>query len=268
MKTAVISAVLALLLTSNIRADEWKNDKIWYDGLVEKAVYSASHVVYGKPRAYEATFIICKEKHDRATLTKADKSTDTIEVWKFNQVEDIPTPNYTYHYLTTVHLSTKDWMLTRLDCGESEWCGASFKQIVRLPDESGWDYRAFSYMPEAGAVRTKLTSDKLFLPVDSLPLALRDFDFAAKKDVSFATYRSQKSNQQTVGAVMSAVAHFAGEDANGYKLQVSVDGQLFATYWFANDRLHVMTRFEASDRSQTYELKSVDRVNYWTIKGE
>ncbi len=268
MKTPVIAAVLALLLISSTRADEWKHDKTWYDGLVEKAVYSASRVVYGTPRVYDAVFIICKEKHDRATLTKANQSSDTIEVWKFNQVEDIPTPNYTYHYLTTVHFTTKDWLLTRLDCGESEWCGTSFKQIIRRADDSGWDYRAFSYMPEAGAVRTKLTARSLFLPMDGLPLALRDFDFAAKKEVSFSTYRSQKSNQQTIGPVMSAEVHFAGEEPDGYKLEVSIDGKLAGTYWFAKDRLHVMTRYESADASQKYELKSLNRVNYWTIKSE
>jgi len=268
MKTAVISAFLILLMASALRADDWKNDRIWYDGLVENAVYSASRVVYGKPRAYDAVFIICKEKHDLKTLTKAAKSTDTIEVWKFNQVEDIPTPNYVYHYLTTVHFATKDWMLTRLDCGEMEWCGTSFKQIIRCPDQNAWDYRAFSYMPEAGAVRTKLKSDSLFLPVDGLPLALRDFDFAAKKDVSFSTYRSQKSNQQTVGKITPAIAHFAGEDADGFKLEVSIDGQLAGTYWMAKDRLHIMSRYQSADGSQKYDLKSLDRVNYWTIKND
>jgi len=268
MKKRLIAAILTVFCVSFAHADGWKNDKIWYDGLAEKAVYSASRVVYGKPRGYQAVFIVCKERHDRKTLTKADNSTDTIEVWKFNQVEDIPTPNYTYHYLTTVHFATKDWTLTRLDCGESEWCGTSFKQIIRLPDDSGWDYRAFSYMPQAGTVRTSLAAQSLFLPLDSLPLALRDFDFAAAKDLTFSTYPTQKSNKQTMGQVLPAIAHLAGEEDGSFKIDLSVDGKPSGTYWFAKDRLHVMTRYESADKSQRYELKSVDRVNYWTIKGE
>ncbi len=40
-----------------------------------------------------------------------------------------------------------------------------------------------------------------------------------------------------------------------------------ATYWMAADRLHVMVKY-AGPEGQTYELKAVSRVNYWTIKGE
>src|SRR5687767_4968668 len=65
----------------------WADDPVWHDGLAEKAVYAASRVVYHEPRAYEAVFFTNKEQHDRKTLTKAEASKDTIEVWKFNQVE-------------------------------------------------------------------------------------------------------------------------------------------------------------------------------------
>src|SRR4051812_47834174 len=96
---------LLILHSPRASADDWQSNPVWHDGLVEKAVYSASRIVYNKPRPYSATFFTNKEQHDLKTLTKSDKSKETIEVWKYNQVEDIPTPNYTYHYVTTTHLT-------------------------------------------------------------------------------------------------------------------------------------------------------------------
>ena len=119
---------------SAVQADaDWAADPIWHDGLVEKAVYDAEKVIYGHPRRYEATLLTNKEAHDPATWTKSTGGGGT-EVWKFNQVEVVPTPNYDYKFETTVHLETRDLSLTRLDAASQEWCGASFKQLLRRGD--------------------------------------------------------------------------------------------------------------------------------------
>src|SRR5687768_7689332 len=176
-------AVLLLFLASGgtaaaAAAEKWGDDAVWHDGLAEKAVYAASRVVYDKPRAYEAVFFTNKEQHDRKTLTKADKSTDTVEVWKFNQVEVIPTPNYDYKYLTTSHLVVNDLTLTRLDCSSQEFCGTSFKQYQMTLDSKRHEYWSFSYMPEAGRRVATLRDDPVkVVAQDSLPLWLRDFPF-------------------------------------------------------------------------------------------
>src|SRR5687767_13078754 len=71
----------------------WATDPVWQDGLAEKAVYTASRVVYGKPRTYEAIAFTNQEAHDVRNLTKAQASGHTMSVWKHNWVEVIPTPN-------------------------------------------------------------------------------------------------------------------------------------------------------------------------------
>lgn len=269
MKTAAISAFLALLMASDLRADGWKNDKIWYDGLVEKAVYSASRVIYGKPRSYQAIFLTNKETHDLKTMTKASTSNDTIEVWKHNQIEDIPTPNYTYHYVTTTHLTTADFYLTRLDCGEMEWCGTSFKQYLSLGIGKGLSYQAWSYMPQAGKmVGLVSTSDRARVAWNSLPLWLRDYDFKKGETIKIFLLPDQRSNQQTEFGAQDGEIRFRGEEDGSYKLEVSMNGKLAGTYWMAKDRLHIMTRYESADGTQKYELKSQDRVNYWTIQND
>jgi hypothetical protein len=274
-RLCVLAALLFPLLA---RADDWKSDPVWHDGLVEKAVYSASRTVYGKQRPYTAIFFTNKEQHDAATLTKADKSKETIEVWKHNQVEDIPTPNYTYHYVTTSHLSVDRFELTRMDCSSQEFCGTSFKQYLAKPKKSGsgwvfdnWDYWSFSYMPEAGRRAATVTGgakgDRPVVAENSLPIYLREFDFAAKGEAAIALLPSQKSNRATAPEPIAATMRYAGEENGARKIELVVEKAVRATYWMAADRLHVMVKY-AGPEGQTYELKEISRVNYWTIKGE
>ncbi|MDB5323095.1 MAG: hypothetical protein JWN40_4726 [Phycisphaerales bacterium] len=263
----------ALCFPLFVHADGWKNDPIWHDGLVEKAVYSASRTVYGKPRPYTATFFTNKEQHDAATLTKADKAKETIEVWKHNQIEDIPTPNYTYHYVTTSHLSVDRFELTRMDSSSQEFCGTSFKQYLGRAKKSaagwaidGWDYWSFSYMPEAGRrAATVAKSDRPVVAENALQIYLREFDFASKGEAGIALLPSQKSNRATAPESIAATLRYAGEENAAHKIELVVEKAVRATYWMAADRLHVMTKY-AGPEGQTYELTEVSRVNYWTIK--
>jgi len=260
-----------LLLANFVRADDWQSDRIWHDGLVEKAVYAASRVVYGKPRAYQAIFFTNKELHDTTTLTKADRSASTIEVWKFNQVEVIPTPNYDYKYLTTAHLTCGGMVLTRLDCSSQEFCGTSFKQyLLELndgrPNGRSWNYWSFSYMPEAGRISGQVRDGGSELAAfNSLPLLLRGYDFDNRQTRRLLLLPDQKSNRATAFQPVQAEVRYAGQDADAHRLELVVDGKLQGTYWMARDRLHVMTRYASADGQQTYELSSVQRVNYWTI---
>jgi hypothetical protein len=262
----LLAAVAALFVTSTALADGWKTDPTWYDGLVEKATYDAERVIYGKPRSYEAVVFTNKEQHDRKTLTKSEKSTDTIEVFKHNHVEVVPTPNYDYKFATTSHLTTDNLLLTRLDATSQEFCGTSVKQYLLqvVPGNSAGmlDYWSFSYMPEEGR-KTARIDNATAVAEDSLPLYLRDYDFQSKPTVSLQLLPTQKSNRHVPHEPLAAQVRYAGEDGDSHKLEVVVDGKVRGTYWFAKDRLHVMTRHQSADGTH-WKLKNLDRVNYWT----
>ncbi|MEA2711313.1 MAG: hypothetical protein QOF78_3914 [Phycisphaerales bacterium] len=269
----VLFASIVIIATAGVAgAEAWSDDPIWHDGLVEKAVYTASRVVYDKPRAYEAIFFTNKEQHERNTLSKADKSADTIEVWKHNQVEVIPTPNYDYKYVTTSHLVVNGLTLTRLDCSSQEFCGTSFKQYQLTPDFKRHDYWSFSYMPETGR-RSGVVDDGPIKVVaqDSLPLWLRGFPFGGRVEgLSIRLLPSQKSNRPTPYEAVNARVKYAGEEGDAYKLELLIEDKLAGTYWMAKDpeRLHVMLKYRgAGADGQQYDLKSVERVNYWTVAG-
>lgn len=270
MRYVTFLLALVALSAPAAAADNWRTDPIWYDGLVEKATYSATRVIYGKPRAHTAIHFTNKEQHDRKTLTKASTATDLVEVFKHNHIETVPTPNYPYHFVATTHLTTDTLRLTRLDVTSQEFCGTSFKQIVAQND--GWIFREYSYMPETGTTeRTLANRAEPFVPVDSLPMWLRNYDFAARQPVRFWTVPTQKSNRPTATEPIAAEVRYAGEEDGSHKLEVvlTIDGQPqpLGTFWMATDRLHVMTRYEGTDGT-TYKLEKLERVNYWTIVGE
>jgi hypothetical protein len=274
MMPALFALVCLCLATTASRSSDaaapWNDDPIWHDGLVEKATYTATRVVYGQPRSYEAVFFTNKEQHDVKTLTKAARSQDTVEVWKHNQVETIPTPNYPYHYVTTSHLTVQSMELTRLESSSQEFCGTSFKQYLRDGRNRSWKYWAFSYMPEAGRTEAVISESgrQKVMPRDALPLFLRDYPFGEKTELTLSLLPSQKSNRTTPEAVVAAVVRHAGQEGSQHRLELLVEGKLDATYWFDGDRGHVMTRYAAADGSQTYQLKQLERVDYWTIRGE
>jgi hypothetical protein len=262
---------LALLMTSAPLFADWSADPVWHDGLVEKATYKAERVIYGKARPYEAIFLTNKEQHDVQSLTKARSADRTVEVWKQNQVERVPTPNYDYTFIATSHLRVSDLLLTRLDVSSQEWCGTSFKQLLLKTGPRGnhsWSASGFSYMPGTGTAGETIESGRLaVVPFNALPLYLRNYDFANKPAVELMMVPDQKSNRQTPLTPRPASIRYAGESDAGHQLELSVDGRKYGVFTFARDRLHIMTRYEGADGLK-YELQSVDRVNYWTIEEE
>lgn len=279
-----------------VTSGDWASDPVWFDGLVERATYDASRVVYGEPRPYEATFLTNKERHDAASLTKdGDGEGATVEVWKHNQIEVVPTPNYDYKYEATSHLTTggeKPLLLTRLDVASQEFCGATFKQYLLTdglplsPDAAdaakpgearnpqanrpAWSYFGFSYMPDSGRVAKVVTAEPGGPPVvafNALPLSLRSFDFAAKGTTDVLLLPDQKSNKSTTPDTAPAQVRYAGEGDGTHKLELVQDGKTIGTYEMAADRLHVMVAYDGAD-GQTYRLKSVERDDYWSTNGK
>ena len=272
MSSMLATLLLAAALTSAPSqlqpGGDWATDSIWYDGLVEKATYDATKVIYGQPRQYEATFLTNKEAHELSTLTKAPNGGETVEVWKHNQIEVVPTPNYDYKFVTTSHATTDGLELTRLDASSQEWCGTSVKQYLHSEGAAkggGWDYFGFSYMPGEGQTSEVVGASRSAPTVafNSLPLVLRGYDFDGRGDLQIRMLPDQKSNRQTPAQPVDAVVSYAGETDAGHKLTLTADGAEVGTFEFADDRRHVMLSYEGVN-GDSYQLIDLDRVDYWT----
>ena len=254
---------------------KWASDPTWYDGLVEKATYDAEMVIYGRQRKFEAVFLTNKEQHDAATWTKdADGKGQLVEVWKHNQVEVVPTPNYEYKFVTTAHLRTDDLSLTRLDASSQEWCGASFKQYQRNP-AGGWDYTGFSYLPEQGRRGGTVArdADLPVVPFNALPLWLRGYEFEKGAPMRLMMIPDQKHNGISAPEPYPVMVSLRDKTEEGYVVELGEDPRgpngeegeprRIGMFTFARDRNHVMLTYEGAD-GQKYRLKELERVNYWT----
>ncbi len=131
--------------------------------------------------------------------------------------------------------------------------------------DDGWDFTGFSYMPGQGASNDTVASDELpLLAFNALPISLRAYDFEAKPDLEIRLILDQRSNRATSSQPVAATISYAGETDDGHLLDVVVDGQQLGRFEFASDRNHLMLGYEGAD-GQTYRLRDVERVNYWTI---
>lgn len=156
---------------------DWRNDEVWYNGKAEVATYSAARTVYGKPRKYTATLYTNKERLDLASTTKADgEGEGRVEVFKHHLREDIPTPNYDYHYSTMVYVGSENLHPYKLDMGSIESCGTTFKRYW-LPMDGPMQWMQASYFPRQGVRDGEVEAVPGLVFHNALSLLLRGYPF-------------------------------------------------------------------------------------------
>lgn len=264
-------------LTSRAEAD-WKTDAAWHQGKAEWALYDATRPMYGLPVSYEATIFTNKQKMDRATTTKAADWRDpgTIEVFKHNLSEIIPTPNYDYRFLTTAFVRSDTLELFKLAVSTQEDCGSTYKQFVN--DGTTVDVRMFSYFPDEGASPLRYDAPQHLAFHDALSLTLRDYPFEAedKPELEILLVPDQTDTHETPKQPSPATVRYVERvtlsvpygtlDTHHLRVEHRLDGTTVSSdYWFAADPelLHVMVKYEGS-RGVTYELKHLDWWAYWS----
>ena len=259
---------------------DWRSDPAWDDGKAEWAVYEAARTIYGKPRAYEATIFTNKQHMDPATTTKASDASaaGTVEVFKHNVSELIPTENYTYRFLTTCFVETATLVTYKVVMSSQEDCGSTYKQFVIADGEV--EAMSISYFPDAGArpIRYRRPGQPgSFAFHDALTLTLRDYPFEDddKPAMKLKLIADQTDNHHTTPSPREASVEYVARetitvpygtvDTHHLRVEHSMDGGATRSdYWFAADRRmrHVLVRY-AGPYGVTYRLKTLDWWAYW-----
>ncbi len=159
-------------------AQDNKNDSpsldalsVWDDGLAEMSYYRAVDTLYGKPRAYTRVVIVNRQWMHPQSGVKTDLiASDSVQVFKANIVEEIPTENYNYRYQTTMFLDRKHLKPFKMVASSQEWCGTTFKHLRWSADEL--TVKNFSYFPSEGDTTSTIKTDAV--PYESLLLIARD----------------------------------------------------------------------------------------------
>ncbi|MCZ6837248.1 MAG: hypothetical protein O7G85_15845 [Planctomycetota bacterium] len=257
---------------------DWKTDPAWHQGKAEWALYDATRPVYGQPRAYEATIFTNKQRMDPETTTKASDWQDprSIEVFKHNVSELIPTPNYVYRFLTTAFVRTDTLELFKLTASTQEDCGSTFKQFTQ--NQGTINEQSFSYFANEGERHVSFQAPDHLAFHDTLSLTLRDYPFQAsiKPELELQLVPDQTSTHQTGATPAPARVRYVSlesislpyGDLEAHHLVVEheTDGKSSQSeYWFASDpgMRHVMVKYEGP-YGLRYELKRLDWWAYWS----
>ncbi len=250
----------------------WAQSQAWFDGKAELATYQASRSIYGAPRSYTARFFTNAEDFDPATGTKANREgPSTMLVFKHHHREDIPTPNYDYHYSTMSYVGRDDMSATKVDMGSQEDCGATFKQYRVADDTLYW--RQFSYFPDQGARAGTAQASPGLVFHDALPLVLRGYPFKAPRELSLQVVPDATTTKWSPAEPINATAVGLGIDTlelpigkvEAFGVEVRYADATREQYWFEVDdaRQHVMVK--AQTVNATYALTSWRRWAYWEL---
>ena len=270
--------VLPALLTGWVAAagslpisGDWAQDPIWNDGLSEVAVYEASRVIYGAPRAYKAVLLTVKEDFDGDKLVKADPpygDRPIVTVLKQNAVREIATPNYDYRIMTSTFVEREDpTRLVKLTSGSHEWCGNTWKAVRSQDGRAVYDWSSY-FDGEADGVQTLELRPGSLLE-DQLPLALRGLEFRPGLSFDVRVLPSMANTHAGRVRLREAtilVGNLETLDVPAGRFQAwrvdVVSGDRSTTYWFDSAGTHPLVALESSD-GDTLKLEQIERRAYW-----
>ncbi|MCA9290166.1 MAG: hypothetical protein KDA25_03495 [Phycisphaerales bacterium] len=280
---AVVATCVGLLLAVPGRGNErastssWRDDPAWHDGPAEWTEYEAHRSIYGVDRSYDATIFTNKQRMDPRTTTKASdwRAPDTIEVFKHNVSEMIPTEHYTYRFLTTCFVRTDTLEVFKLAASTQEDCGTTSHEFVVR--DGRVEANESCYFPGTGRVSSTFDAPSGLMFHDALSLRLRDypFDDAAHPQWTVTLVPDQTDTHAVSPRPASATVSYVGRerirvpygevDCHHLRVSHAPDGGVGSSdYWFAADRalLHVMVRYEGP-YGVRYALKHRGWWAYW-----
>ncbi|MEW5976200.1 MAG: hypothetical protein AB1898_10395 [Acidobacteriota bacterium] len=245
---------------------QWGRDALWDDGLAEVATYESRRVVYGKSRVHEAILITVKEDFSKKFYTKADfpEKTSSFPVLKLNIVSEIPTDNYTYHYLTSVFVRREDPMsLVKLTVGSQEWCGSTFKVIRAWETHPRMIFH--SYFEGEGGGSYSLEFSTGDLAEDQLLISLRALPFRQGFQLKTRILDSIVDNRAPEPSLHDATISVSGQESIEGRSTWKVDVQrkdLHQSYWYDRPYPHTLVKLASSD-GRELQLRDVRRRRYW-----
>ena len=245
---------------------EWANNKFWYDGLAEVAVYQAQRKIYNKVRDFEYTYITVAEDFNKEFTVKTDDYSrkDLYKVMKINAFCNIQTDNYPYHFLTSMFFNfNSPWAITKMTNGSQEWCGNTFKEYLANGKNIVLTYH--SYWDNEGDGKKEMESNILF--EDQLNYTLRSLNFKAALNFEAKLLESQISSK--VGKLKTYNATFLVEEGAtdientpSWKVTVKLDADKQNTYHIGKAYPNVMLKQQTWDGRKLI-LNKISRYAYW-----
>lgn len=239
---------------------EWAMNKLWEDGQAEVAIYDAEMIIYGVARQFQNPMITVKEEFNQAFNVKTDdyRRNDLFSVMKVNRFADIETPNYPYHYLTSLFIKRdKPEQLYKMTHSGQEWCGNTFKQFELT--SKGYDYDYNSYFDGYGDGKMTLSGNQSWWE-DQLPYLLRTLNFEEGLKFEKEVYVSQINTKTQTPQKRSGQFSVIDRGDLWEVLIEFEDGK--NSYLFEKEYPNVMVN-QNTRYGYHMKLKRVSRYKYW-----
>ena len=264
-------------LAESIRPD-WAGP-IWDDGNAEVAAYEGERILYGEARPHELQLITVAEDFNREFMAKAEwpyGQKPVLPVLKQNQVATIPTPNYPYHYMSSLFFDRSNaGHLVKMSIGSQEWCGTTFKQYEMWRETPIFWYSSYWDGEGTGNLKMANHSANTFFE-EELPLLVRALDFRDGLQAGLMLQPIQTTNRaekpEPVPAALEVdhpeadIVVPAGTFAAEHVWRVTLnarDGRR-VVFYVAEDNPQTLLAFKFDD-GRHYVLKQTARRQYWRI---
>ncbi len=259
--------------TKTVPLTGWANSAVWHDGKAEVNTYQATRSIYGRQRNFELTAVVVKEEFLAGPYVKADwgSSGEKIPVLKLNVIQEVPTQNYPYRFMTSSFVRRdRPLELLKMTHNSSEWCGNTFKLYKGWSKEPQLEWHSY-FQGEADGVQkfSDFQAGRDMLE-EQLPVSLRALDFqqGLKFPVRILS-RQLSSHQRSIRwreGMVEVVGQESVKSAGGQTYQtwhVKVDaGGDRLSFWFDTAKPHTLIKHEAPGGVR-WLLKESKRWAYW-----
>ncbi len=257
----------------------WAQDELWNDGKAEVATYSGERVIYGEARAHEMTLITVYEEFNKEFWTKADwpfGQKPLLPVIKQNQLATIPTPNYPYHYMTSVFFDRGQLdNAVKIATNSQDWCGVTYREFQLYRNPPVMEFNSYWDGQGSGSAMLKDVDENVFFE-EELPLLVRALKFKDGLEADFFLEPIQVTNKTpipkpsqarlTVKRPSEPIKVPIGEFPVRRSWIVSVDVQdgRFIEFSVVEDTPNALVKMDFND-GRHYELITIERRQYWNM---
>lgn len=258
----------AVVRLASVINPEWAQGEFWSDGKAEVARYHGERIVYGEPRPHELHLITVTEDFNREYWAKADwpyGQKPLLPVVKQNQNATIETPNYPYHYMTSVFFErARIGNAVKMTVSSQEWCGSTFKEFQLHAQPVMFRYS--SYWDGQGTGEATLPAhDANTHFEEELPLLVRTLRFRDGLAAALLLQPNQTTNKAPVPEASPAILNVAERLATWRVTIEAQDGRKLV-FDVKKEYPNHLVAFEHSD-GRHYELAAIERRAYWELPG-
>jgi hypothetical protein len=247
---------------------------VWNDGRAEVAVYKVTRIVDRQTIRSSARVLINKELADPNTKTRSTGKDPAgmREVFKQHVLEEMPPDAGGQRYSTVCYVGTRDLKSLKVEVGEFDDTGTTFKRFVNHAGTLEW--HQFSHLPGGGHKTGRYNPSTDFAFQNALGVVLRGNPSEPPRDLQITMLTDQTAAALTPAEPEPAMIVYVGWEhldwrdtqIGEHNLRVRLlnqDKPIPAfDYWFAAEPgpplQNVMLRYET--RGTRFDLETIDRV--------